>query len=82
MDVQANGHTRKRTPSSCDRILLRDETLLVRSDADTGSFSSKNFDGEFDPGSGRTLAVRFMHASRARSVGSVRFRRGKRRTGA
>ena len=27
--------------------------------------------GEFDPGSGRTLAVRFMHASRTRGQASA-----------
>ena len=69
--------------SSCGHILLRDEkTLLVCACTDTGSVLIENFDGEFDPGSGRTLAVRLMHASRGRSNRSVRFGCGNRRTGA
>ncbi len=31
----------------------------------------KDFVGEFDPGSGRTLAVRLMHASRAKLFSSL-----------
>ena len=31
-----------------------------------------DLDGEFDPGSGRTLAARFIHASRAGSIGLAR----------
>ena len=72
MDVQANGHAHRGPRSSYDRILLRDEKLLVRGDTDTGSVLIENFDGEFDPGSGRTLAVRLMHASRGRTTRSVR----------
>jgi hypothetical protein len=73
MFVQANGHAHRGPRSSYDRILLRDEkTPGSHESANTGSFSSKNFDGEFDPGSGRTLAVRLMHASRGRTTRSVR----------
>ncbi|GGJ33266.1 hypothetical protein GCM10008022_47460 [Paenibacillus hunanensis] len=31
----------------------------------------KHFIGEFDPGSGRTLAACLIHASRAESIGSL-----------
>ena len=66
-----------------DRILLRDEIHSWSVETQTQDlFLSKNFDGEFDPGSGRTLAVRLMHASRGRSSCSVRFDCGHRRTGA
>src|SRR5206468_2535387 len=37
--------------------------------------------GEFDPGSGRTLAARLTHASRARTRGGVTLLGGERRTG-
>jgi len=42
----------------------------------------QTFDGEFDPGSGRTLAACLMHASRGRTILFVRSRWGNRRTGA
>ena len=32
---------------------------------------SRVYVGEFDPGSGRTLAARLMHASRATHIGGV-----------
>ena len=40
-----------------------------------------SFYGEFDPGSGRTLAVCLTHASRARTRGGVTHLWGERRTG-
>ena len=39
------------------------------------------FYGEFDPGSGRTLAACLTHASRAGTSGGVTLLRGERRTG-
>ena len=75
--------THQEDSSSCGRILLRDEKHSWSVETQTQDlFLSKNFDGEFDPGSGRTLAVRLMHASRGRSSCSVRFDCGNRRTGA
>ena len=41
----------------------------------------KDYVGEFDPGSGRMLAVRLMHASRAKLLNSLLFRMTERRTG-
>ena len=41
----------------------------------------KDFVGEFDPGSGRTLAVRLMHASRAKLFSSLLQKMTERRTG-
>ena len=38
-----------------------------------GCQASQTFDGEFDPGSGRTLAARLMHASRTRTRSFVRL---------
>ena len=44
-------------------------------------FEFKDFVGEFDPGSGRTLAVRLMHASWAKLSGSLLLEMTERRTG-
>ena len=44
-------------------------------------FKFKDFVGEFDPGSGRTLAVRLMHASRAKLFSSLLQKMTERRTG-
>ena len=41
----------------------------------------KDYVGEFDPGSGRTLAVRLMHASRAKLFSSLLQKMTERRTG-
>ena len=41
----------------------------------------KDFVGEIDPGSGRTLAVRLMHASRAKLFSSLLQKMTERRTG-
>ena len=48
---------------------------LVRSRTveNQGCQANQTFDGEFDPGSGRTLAARLMHASRTRTSSFVRL---------
>src|SRR3954470_9506481 len=56
---------------SCLLVRSVDEEAALRSQAGSppqrGTSAGRDLDGEFDPGSGRTLAARLTHASRART---------------
>ncbi len=54
--------------SAVDIDSVHDEALDTKSSLALGS--EHDFDGEFDPGSGRTLAACLTHASRTRSIRS------------
>src|SRR4051794_15461905 len=64
-------------PASAQQLPL-DLSAIVGQLSDLGRFGSardgsisRDLDGEFDPGSGRTLAARLTHASRARTRASA-----------
>ena len=62
-------------------LLIRDEVNLLKMSSETGSKLFKIiYNGEFDPGSGLTLAAGLTHASRGAAL--VLVLDGDRRTGA
>ena len=57
--------------------MLRGLGVLLM-DGIRGAIRGETYHGEFDPGSERTLAARFMHASRAaRGLGRAQRRTGE-----
>src|ERR1700694_3436260 len=64
-----------RRVQSCLLVRSVDDEAALRSKAGSthqrGTSAGRDLDGEFDPGSGRTLAARLTHASRARTGASV-----------